>query len=282
MSKNSVKQNSGNNYCELEEKEFYDQEFLEELGRICRELSYYRNERNYGKKINPNSIKEVFLKAMKSLHNKAIYDYYQTRTRTIDIEEDEKNLERNSWIDVCSIDDAIYVKRIILPSFPRRECDLRDFAHEMGHIPLFENKLPTVAEYYEYTEALPILLEFFMTTYLDKTNGKDIFFNERLYCESFAARGFEKNYRIYRSLRNSTGSKKFDCISEMIESYKYLASSDLVFQLVDLFDNHRQEIIDSIADVVMGTSSMKEVQEHFSIETSYCKRLTKEYRKKRG
>ena len=58
---------------------------------------------------------------------------------------------------------------------------------------------------------------------------------------------------------------------------KYLKSCDFACQLIDLFHEDRSEIIKQLSKVLLGEISTVELGNKLGIDTTFCKRLVKEY-----
>lgn len=257
-------------------REYYDIQFLRYIKSFSQIIATYDIKSNLKDKIEDSSIEPIFLSAMMNIKNNDIYNYYRSRIATINVVRDKKLEIGKANLTLKPVGNSLYAEQINLPYYARK-IDLLAFAHEMGHIPGFENKRRDISEYFEYTEVLPMLMEFFVCSYLFKGEEKEIFLKERLASEQNAAISFCQIYKKYNALSKKSSAKEKHLLYDLISCYKYLASLDFSLQLIDIMDNDKKEVINNLAQVVNGDSSINDVGKKFDIDTSCCKRLVKEY-----
>lgn len=258
-------------------KETYDILFLREIRQICRLIAPYQEHLFTKGNIDNWDIKTLFLEAIKNLEDKDIYDYYRHRINQIDI---KPNTRGDVSLSLILINNLFYAESVSISNDPS-EINAMSFAHEMGHIPCYENKDQSIEEYFEYIEVLPILFEYFMSLYLFEDKGKDKFLKERLSLEKMAASTFEYQYRKYLfAKKRKTQAEGQYLLYELADCYKYLTSLDFSLQLIDLMKEDKRELIKGLSKVVTGDASIKTIGEDFSIESTSCKRLVKEYKER--
>ena len=132
--------------------------FLDMIDRVKK----YNLPSLFGKRINAEcfeDLKDIFKEIILLLEDKDIINYFTKRVEIIDIIPVEIDSE-NALLDVDMQYDRYFIGSIILPNSPIRELTVSLFSHEMGHIPLYEQKLSTIQENFGYTEALSMFMEY--------------------------------------------------------------------------------------------------------------------------
>jgi len=260
----------------------YDEEKTNEILELLNDVSKYNLPHLYGRYINRNDIKDVFKEIILTLNDKDIINYFTKRAEIIDIIYD-KNMEKaNASLDLYLVGNRTFCKSVILPDTKLRELGVTSFSHEMGHIPSYEEKLSTVEEMYTYVEVLPMLLEYFSFCKMRPKDGEEYFYRSRLASEKEALLRYTSCKRKYSLEPDNelTFDKKKYYMYEMLDCEKYLTSLDFSLQIIDLMKKERKDVIDFLKYVVIGDKAIKDMGEHFDIDTKGHKRLVKEYRKR--
>lgn len=262
------------NYSFLKE---YSEEDIKEIREICEQIVKIDCPINLGRTLNfdRDDIKNFFLETIASIGNKDILEYYRKRVESMEIYFRRYIKKEGAQINLGIKDNKIVCGPILLPERKNiKEYDLLSFSHEMGHVACYENKNLAIVEYFEYSEVIPILFEYFASLQLDRRRPTDFFFRNRLSCEQKAASLILEILDYWEKSKDEKA--KSNClITSLIEDSKYLYSSDTAFQFIDLMRTDKKEVAKLISEVVIGDKSVKDMTEHFNINSS-GKRLIKE------
>ena len=143
----------------------YDSDFFSELKQICKEISKDKLFAFSGKRINLDDFEAIFTEAMNIFRGTALYDLLTSRAGVLDV--NFSKLISNPSLSLIRTSSGYFADAIILPKRSANdESLLLAYAHEIGHIPLYEEKPKALPEIYEYAELLPMLLEYTMCIFL--------------------------------------------------------------------------------------------------------------------
>lgn len=136
--------------------------------------------------------------------------------------------------------------------------------HELGHMAYYENKTLANLDCYEYTEVLSILLEYLYQLTLGNQTIMSLYFESaRTATELQCGRGF----LICCKYNNSSM-----LIENALERYIYFKSTDIAYQLIDLMNENREDILKYIDDALTGYKMLKDIHQ-FNINTEGFNRL---------
>lgn len=258
----------------------YDENELKEIRKICEQILSTSSNVSLGKtlEMTKEDIKIFFLEMIKSFNNKDVLEYYKKRLEDMDIYFRKYIKKEGAQINLGIKDEKIICGPILLPARKHiREYDLLSFSHEMGHVACYENKKKSIEEYFEFSEVIPILFEYFSSLKLQRRNPYNYFSINRLSCERKAA---ELVLDALSYLENASEKAKNNCVMPtLIEGSKYLYSSDIAFQIIDFLKTDKDEVIKGIGEIIIGDKSVKDMTEHLGIKSN-CKRLIKEYERR--
>lgn len=257
----------------------YSFENLSKLRDIFSKISTYNGRILYGSHVNPREIIPTFISVIESFGNKELLEYYKEKISSVPIRNTKYLKKSDSCLDICFLEDHIDFSAILMPRGKTRYADIASYSHEMGHIADMENKDKDKVDHYEFSEVLPILLEYFTFIKLLGDAGETLFYRERL--------GYEKNAAVVGVssidfLKSELGSFDEDkyYMYDVAGTNKYLLSSDFAFQFIDLLNKDRAELYRLLSSTLMGEKSVLELGNTLDIDTSGCKRLIKEYEKR--
>ena len=169
---------------------------------------------------------------------------------------DKKGLITNQFIDMTNRST--------------RENDFVGFCHEMGHI---KKGLPNVPhEYYEFTEAFSIFLEYLAFKEIRPTEAYDLF---KQYRSEISKEMAQYYLRCNREYRNNGSVQDMFLTKEKIEVVKYITSLELALALIDRYENDRQRTDNELDTFATGEKSMRDVAKSLDIDTTGCPRLMK-------
>lgn len=257
----------------------YSFDYIKEVENLCKKICLYNGKIIYDRKIKISNVFNAFLEIVKFLGNKELYEYYKEKVFEIPITFDKGMRKGNACIEYYFIEDGIFVNSVHMSNHIKRCMDLSSYVHEMGHVAYFDNKPRDKSDYFEYSEVLSILLEYFAFVFLLDKKGEDIFFKERLSMEKNAAKAAIKSINNLNRINVSEEKKKY-LISDIADSNKYFVSSDFVFQCVDLLKEDRTEFLKLFSSTLLGDNTVKEFGENLGIKSDNCKRLIKEYERR--
>ena len=163
---------------------------------------------------------------------------------------------------------------MFLPKGTLYVSDQLSYSHEIGHIP----ELDLVRKsYLEYTEALPIFMEYLceLRRHPDKKEALDYFLIERLPMEQSEASDILK---IYKNTEHPNELIRLYHQQLFADYYKYLESLEFVLQLIDRMDSDKEAVGKEIEAIIMG-KSLIETARSLDIETDGCERTLKEYKR---
>lgn len=259
----------------------YSSEELHNLRESFSSIIDYDKRILPGKRIREDLIKEYFLKVIESLGNKELLEYFKERVDFLRILRDPDFTQGNASLNMFFLDDEIYADSVILPdTYYTHHLDVASFAHELGHLASYENKPKELSDFYEYSEVLPILLEYFTFTNLQGDRGVESFYRGRLNYEKKAAVGGMRAIDALSMADKGTAQEKY-FLYDVANSCKYLTSSDFAFQAVDLLQCDREEVVNQMTSVLLGKKSASQMKDALGIDTSGCKRLVKEYNRRK-
>ena len=258
----------------------YSLENLSELMNIFNKISDYNKRFLYGGFVKSKSIVPIFIEVIKDLGDKRLLDYYLEKVSEIPMERTRLLSKNNSCLEHYFLEDYIKFSAILVPKGLFRYSDVASYAHEMGHVADMENKNREKKDYYEYSEVLSILLEYFTFLKLMGNRGDNIFYRERLVCERNASKAAISSINRLKSEFGSSDEHKYYTY-DIADSNKYLRSSDFAFQFIDLLGEDRAELCRLLTSTLMGERTVAELGESLDINTDGCKRLVKEYEKRK-
>lgn len=264
------------NYSFLYDYSFDD---VKKIENLCKKICLYNGKNIYDKKINVTNVFNIFLEIIKSIGNKELYEYYKEKVFEIPISFDKGMKKGNAFIEYYFIDNGIFVNSVHMSNNIKRCMDVSSYVHEMGHVACFDNKPRDKSDYFEYSEVLSILLEYFCFVFLLGKKGEEFFFKERLSLEKIAAKAGIKSINSLNRV-NISDEKKQYLISDIADSNKYFVSSDFAFQCVDLVKKDRIEFLKMFSSTLLGENTVKEFGDSLGIKNDGCKRLIKEYERR--
>lgn len=148
--------------------------------------------------------------------------------------------------------------------------DFIAYSHELGHLPSFVN--PVEHEYYDYSETLPIFMEYLACGMIDTENKMDLFLRNRL--DSTRSDAIDFLY-YYGKLRDDYSYREKFLIIQLRETMMYNRSFDFALQLINRLKNNSDEIRYQLIQNIFSEKSFKEIAEDLGIKTDGCKNLLK-------
>ena len=256
----------------------YDSNFLFDLKQICKEISKDKLSTFSGKKINLDDFEMIFTKAMKVFKGTAIYDLLTSRAGVLDV--NFSKLANNPSLSLIKTSSGYFADAIILPKKSvNDESLLLAYAHEIGHIPLYEEKPKVLPEIFEYAEFLPMLLEYTMCIFLcegDKEKARDMFYSERMPLEQFASLSCLNTMDKLREKGISKIRKKA-LFYNLADAVKYLDSLSFATCVIDSFMENEKKTKSEISLLADGRINTTAVKQNLNIDYSLSKKLKKIY-----
>ena len=222
--------------------------------------------------INEDTIRQCFLLSLRALKNKIILSYFEDmleRTKIVRDSSLESDDGRTDYGD--PLEDGRKSYLIYLPEGKLTLKQELTFSHEEGHTP----ELDIIRDsFLEYQEVLPIFFEYLLELLkYGPNNAKDYFIKDRLSMDI-------KHAKLMRYYYKDCGSGldiiKLFSKQELVDSYKYLESTEFVLHLIDIMNKDTKRVSSEIESVLDGKSFI-DVAQDLSIETKGCRRLLKEY-----
>lgn len=256
----------------------YDSDFFSELKQICKEISKDKLSVFSGKRINLDNFEVIFTEAMNIFRGTALYDLLTSRAGVLDV--NFSKLISNPSLSLIRTSSGYFADAIILPKRSANdESLLLAYAHEIGHIPLYEEKPKALPEIYEYAELLPMLLEYTMCIFLcenDKEKAKDMFYSERLPLEQFASLSCLNTMDKLKEKGNSKIRKKA-LFYNLADAIKYLDSLSFATCVIDSFMENEKKTKNEISLLAEGKINTTTVKRNLNIDYSLSKKLKKIY-----
>lgn len=255
----------------------HSKEELEKLKHLCLSILWYDRKILKGPQIDSRLIKEYFMDMVRIFDNKTLTEYFASVVNSMEIVRDSSLKQGNASLNLFVIDDQFLAAGVVLPdTFNAYAVDVASFAHELGHLACYENKPKEKEESFECSETLPMLLEFFSFLFFQGEKGEESFLRGRLLYEKRAALSILSNIDLLNDRNNSEAVLRY-LMYDITNGEKYLNSCDFACQLIDLFHEDRSEIIKQLSKVLLGEISTVELGNKLGIDTTFCKRLVKEY-----
>ncbi len=263
-------------YLKLSFKNEYDDYERKNIYQIARKISRVNipESKSNKEKVKEEVIKPFFLRSLKVFENSFISDYYNEKAKKIKLVRDSNLDEHEANLYFTSGEGRDTRFKIYVPSGQLTVSDQMSYAHEMGHVPEIEKPRST---YIEYTEALPIFMEYIIELRRHKESQKalDEFLLERLVAEQNEARDLMKIYKQCESKNETVQLYHFQVFADY---YKYLESLDFALQLIDRLNTDKDIVRCEVENVIKG-KSMNDVATDLDINTDSLKRLQKEYKR---
>ncbi len=255
-------------------KYLYDKYERQEMFKIARKISRY-NKIKIEESRNPIEEKKLyqnFLKSLEILNSDIIYYFFKEHLKRITLVRSKNVLDDDAELEYDIEKNQKTKFYINLPKTHLSITNQIGFAHEMGHIP--EIDLPRHS-FFEYNETLPMFFEYISALdCYDKNDAKNNFINERL---SMIIDDAVSLTKLYKKCEVKEEAQKLYFTQEFADTYKFLESFDYALQLIDLFEEDKQNIVSELESVING-KSLIDVSEDLLINPYGCKRLLKEYR----
>lgn len=260
----------------LSYKNDYDDDERQEIFKLCRKISRANISESTLKDENVREevIKPYFLRSLKVLENPRILDYFTNKTQKIKLIRDGKFIEQETELDFDRKTGQPTKFILRLPKGQLTMSEQMGFAHEMGHVPLIDKPRE---DFLEYSEALPIYMEYLTALRKQKDRGKalDYFLTERLPMEYEEAKDIMK---IFKRIENKDTIIRLYHTQLFADYYKYLESLEFALALIDRMDSDLPAVSDEVEKVITGTS-LANMADNLDITTDGCERLLKEYKR---
>ena len=256
-----------NSYCTDERREIF---------KLCRKIKRSELPTSTDGKVpvDEASIRPFSIRSLKVFNNSAIVDYFDEKTKSIKIVRDRKNATGEADMEYTKPNSKQTQYTMFLPKGTLYVSDQLSYSHEIGHIP----ELDLVRKsYLEYTEALPIFMEYLceLRRHRDKQEALDYFLIERLPMEQSEASDILK---IYKNTEHPNHLIRLYHQQLFADYYKYLESLEFVLQLIDRMDTDKEAVGKEIEAILMG-KSLIETAKSLDIETDGCEKTLKEYKR---
>lgn len=256
----------------------YDSNFLSELKQVCKELTKDRLPIFSGRKINFDDFEEIFENAMNIFKGTEFYDILMSRIRVLDV--NFSKMASNPSLSLIKTSSGYFADAIILPKRNvNDESLLLAYAHEIGHIPLYEEKPKILPETFEYAELLPMLLEYIMCFFLcnsDKENAKVMFYSERLPLEQLALTSCLNTMDKFKE-KGISKTRKKALFYNLVDAVKYLDSLSFASCVIDSFIENEKKAKNEISLLAEGRINTSSVKQDLNIDYSLSKMLKKVY-----
>lgn len=254
----------------------YDLNFLFKLKQVCKELTNHRLPIFNGKKISSDDFEMIFIKAMNIFKDTTFYDMLTSRIGILNV--NFSKLTDSPSLSLVKTSSGYFAEAITLPKKSMAdESLLLAYAHEIGHIPLYEEKSKKLTETFEYTELLPMLFEYIICIFLcddDKEKAKELFYAERLPLEQFACISCLNTMNKLKEKRNSKIRKKA-LFYNLVDAVKYLDSLSFASCVIDSFIKREKETKNEISLLAEGRINTTIIKQNLDINYSLSKRLTR-------
>ena len=256
-----------NDYNDRERKNIY--QMARKMSRTNLPKSRERDE-----KVQEKVLRPFFLRSLKVFESSLISDYFSEKSKKIKLIRDSSLGDHEANLYYVASKGRETSFKVYVPTGDLTISDQMSYAHEMGHVPEIEKPRKT---YLEYTEALPIFMEYIIENrrYKDSSDALDHFSMERLHAEQEEARDLLKIYKECENKNKIVQQYQFHVFADY---YKYLESLDYTLQLIDLFDEDKDAVTSEIEKVING-KSMNKVAKDLDINTDGCMRLRKEFKR---
>lgn len=251
----------------------YTPEQLHDILLLARTLikTTYQQQSREDEEISLSIIITYFLESLMALKSDKITDYYKEKLKNITISRDSSLDFNDGRADFSYCFNGENKYEILLPSGKLTFDNEMTYAHEMGHIP--ELDLPRDS-YLEYQEVIPIFMEYLiLLRKYGSLNAKDCFIKERIPMDIEHAHNIKY---FYKDCNSTLGVPRLYAQQELIDSYKYLESTEFVLNLIDIMSKDKKKVRSELEDYIDG-KSLIDTSIDLGIDTSGCKKLLKEY-----
>lgn len=231
--------------------------------KICEDLSKIKVAKHKKMDFNYRKIKETFLESISDL-GKDTKEYYKYQISRLKI--NRSNLCENGYAEIIGKSK----KQVICMTNKKiKDIDFIAYSHELGHVPTLINGARL--DYYEYSEILPMFLEYLSCLKIYKDDAKKEFIKIRLDTAKNEAFNYKKldnekcfdDKYYYMFIENSKR-----------DNLKYIISLEYVLGLIELYDIDKYKIKEIIDLIVTGYSSFKDCEVSLDIDTGKCKKLS--------
>ena len=242
---------------------------IDDSKEVCERLSKLYISPYVGELVKINRSKKLFLNSVSNL-GESTKDFYKRRVSKVKISKASffPNGEQIDNGEAMLL--ATKSKPTILISKSRQTTsrDLIAIFHEFGHLPTLLNG--SNKDYYEYEEVLPIYFEYLACKQINSEKAKELLLQIRLEVSSYLA----QNYMWFNRLScNDDHSKIVDINNKKRECFKYIKSLEYVLQLIDVEDEDKSIVNDSIDRIVRNETSFRELESSLGIDTYGSKKI---------
>lgn len=222
--------------------------------------------------VSEDTVRQCFLLSLRALKNKKILSYFEDMLKRTTIVRDRSLESDDGRTDYGNpLEDGRNSYLIYLPEGKLTLKQQITFSHEEGHIPELEIIRDS---FLEYQEVLPIFFEYLLELLkYGPNNAKDYFIRDRLSVDVKHAK-FMRSY--YKDCDSGMEILRLFSKQELVDSYKYLESTELVLHLIDIMNKDTKKVSSEIESVLDGKSFI-DVAQDLSIDTCGCRKLLKEY-----
>ena len=161
---------------------------------------------------------------------------------------------------------------------PTKTIDLMAYAHEMGHIPAYDDK--TRKDYFEYGNVLPMFFEYLSCKQLKASDYYRYFLDWKSHEIKTTAQSY-----LSRKKNNSElgrGLIKVYNASEMRYNMRIIKSLDYTLQLIAKFNANRAQVNQELDDFIIGATNFRQMEGPLKINTNGCKTLLRETKRYRN
>ncbi len=219
------------------------------------------------KNINYGNLQELFTKSIKKLSiNTQLF--YKDIIKEIQII--KTNMFENGYAQIIGNSK---IQKIYITKKHLQEIDFACYSHELGHVPYLRNGARK--DYYEYSEVLPIFLEYLSWLSINEDNAFNNFIKVRFQSIKLEAEEFLKASK-QDYYENEYHHNYLDYLKR--DYLKYILSFDYVLNLINVYKEDNDYVVKLIDSIVCGYSTFKEEENILGID-SKCKKLIDESKK---
>lgn len=218
---------------------------------------------SYGKLLKSVDMKTLFLDTIKKM-GKDTQDFYNKHMPKIKLIRDPYIGHDEAYSLGHEKTQIIYITNEPLFSY-----DFACFSHELGHVPEFIKIAKE--DYFEYYEALPMLMEYLAWHKVDGIEGIAEFLRNRLAILKESAQVFF--FYNYLEELDDVGKKYLEMKKKRVESYFH--SLEYVLTLIERISDDEEYSLKEVDKYVTGDKSLKEIGKTLDIDTNGCKKLIK-------
>ncbi len=227
---------------------------------------------DYKQAVKEEELIENFFKTLKVFDSKVIIEVFKdiiNRVKVIRNKEVSKGLGSIAEINSKRKGKQRYV--MLLPTGPLCLVDQMTFSHEIGHVP--EMDIPRKS-YYEYSEAIPIFMEYLVELNRHKDKEKALH-HFLMYRAPYEQKEAKRIVQVANRCNLPRLKSHLKYLEDFVEDYYYVESLEYALQLADRLHEDKKSFSKEFENILYG-KSLIDTADTLEIDTNGCKKLMKE------